>query len=68
MTSCGSQVRGVEGLEGCHSRPAWCEWGKHFLFLNSGFLEEEAGELGGGPAEDVLTVVGLTLPEALGLP
>ena len=66
MTSCGSQVRGEGGLEGCHS--CRCEWGKHFLFLNSGILEEEARELGGGPAEDVVTVVGLTLPEALGLP
>lgn len=45
-----------------------CEWGRHFLFLNSGILQEEARKLGGGPAEDMLTVVGLTLPEALRLP
>lgn len=38
----------------------WCEWGRYFLFLNSGILQEEAGKLGGGPTEDVLTVVGLT--------
>lgn len=44
------------------------EWGRHFLFLNSGILQEEAGELGGVPAEEVLTVVGLTLPGALSLP
>ena len=44
-----------------------CELGRRFLFLNSGIPQEEAGKLGGGPAEDVLTVVGLTLPEALGL-
>lgn len=50
-------------------RRAWrvatnqCELGRRFLFLNSGILQEEAGKLGGGPAEDVLTVVGLTLPE-----
>lgn len=45
-----------------------CELGRRFLFLNSGILQEEAGKLGGGPAEDVLTVVGADPPRALGLP
>lgn len=57
-----------QGLGGPGGLPQpWSEWGRHFLFLNSGILQEEAGKLGGGPTEDVLTVVGLTLPEALGL-
>lgn len=36
--------------------------------MNSGILQEEAGKLGGGPAEEVLTVVGLTILETLGFP